>query len=459
MLLAVFLPFLISCAGYRSALLPRISVGEQYTDNVALAPSNPKPDYISTVSPEITYYLTGPTKGLELSYDPSFIYYADAVGGGQGQFGNRQSASLNAWDQLEKHSRLTVTDTFIRTDDPVPFIQPVFTQTNQPTPPIDTTIRTSRAAYETNFVNTAFRQDFGRNDSFTFNYTNTILTNEDPTIQNNMTHSPSVDLAYWFNSQYGIDLKAAYTRGDFSVQQGTPDPSINETVFSSRFLRKISPDFNIFLQCTDTNMDFEGASATQVINGNSATLGFTDYHVYDVSAGGDYHLSPTVFLTASGGYYFFDVDEGKPKSGYEAHADMAKQFKWGSVRLTGDVGYGESFFGAQDLGFTQYYGSTLAGTYSFSQRLTGLASGSYRNSDYLQVSPGNTQTTTTLLAGLTYQLRPSTSVAVHFTHSIADSNVETNGIAGSTSGTGSYNENRASLILTFVPREPYLLGR
>ena len=453
-LLPLSLPFLCSCSGYVSSVTPRISVAEEYTDNRDLTHSNPKSDSITTVSPGITVSRYGPTSELGLSYNPSFVYYAQGIEGAAGsgvgdqggQFANRQNATLYAWDRIQMHSLVTLSDTFTRTDDPVAYSEPTFIRTDQPLPPVDETIRTSRQPYETNFANVGFRQEFGLNDSLTFNYANTILNNDDPTIQNNTTNSPSVDLTYWFNTLYGIDLKATYLRGDYSGQGGIAAyPDINETVFVARFIRRISPTLNLFLQGTYINMNFEGAAPNTPTSPASI---FTDFSVYDVTAGVDYHLSPTVFLTMSGGYFVENVDIGKPASGYEVHADMGKQFNWGSVRLTGSVGYDESFFGAQNLGLTKYYGATLAGTYSFTQRLTGIVSADYRNNDYVEFSSENANLTT-LLAGLTYQFRPWMSFTARYTHHIANSQETID----------SYTENRATLIMTLVPKEPYLLGR
>jgi hypothetical protein len=430
-------------------------VGEDYTTNVNFTSSNAKSDYITTVTPGITYALTGHTNGLTFNGDSSFVYYAEKPGVGESNLGNRESAALSAWDQMGIHSRLDLMDTFNRTDIPNPTYEPVFVRTDQPIPPIDTTVRRSTESYTSNFVNTRFRQDFGLDDFFTFDYTNTILTNEDPAYQNNTTNTPSVDFKYWFDQQYGIDLKATYTRGDYSVQQGTPYPSIDETIFVERFLRRLSPTFDLFLQGTQTGVNYESAGATPAsgigaipVSGIGAAQTFRDFNIYDVIAGVDYHLSPTAFFTVSGGYFLCDVDGGNQTSGYEARADMAKQFQWGSVRLTGSTGYDTAFFGAQNLGFDKYYGATLAGTHPFSQYLTGTVSVAYRNNDYITAS-GQNNDLTSLLAGLTYQFRPWMSVAARFTHQNSDS----------ASGTNSYTEDRVSLTLTFVPEEPYLLNR
>ncbi|MGV8048750.1 MAG: outer membrane beta-barrel protein [Anaerolineaceae bacterium] len=425
--------FLCSCSGYRSTVLPRVTIGEEYTDNLDLTHSNRQSDFISTVSPGITYALTRETKALTLAYDPSFAYYARGTDGG-GDLATRHAAELTAWNQFARHSRVDFRDLYTMTDDPTSTLEPTFVRTDQPSPPIDTTIRRSRESYSTNFANAGFRHDFGRNDSVTLNYTHTILINDDPTIEDNTTNVPALGLTYWFSPRYGIDLRARYTRGDYSVQEGTPSDSINETFLSSRFLRRLSPHFDVFLQQILTDTDYDGDTP--------------DYRIYDTTAGVDYHLSETVFFTLSGGYFYRTGDEGDPVSGHVLRGDMAKRFSRGSVRLSGGSGYDQAFFGAENLGFTKYDEAALAGTYEFSRLMVGEASASYRRSEYTDVEDRE-DTTITFLAGLTYRFRPWLFGAIRFTHNKVDSSLEVD----------SYDENRVILSVTMVPAEPYLLGR
>jgi hypothetical protein len=435
-LLLLFLmsvPALIGCAGYRQTVLPRLTMGEEYTDNRDLTQFNPKSDLISTVTPGILYSLTGETKGLTFSYDPSFVYYAQRTAD-EGNFATRHAAEATAFNQIARHSRLDLRDSFLYTDEPTPLREPVFVRPTEPAPLLDTTIRRSTQPYTTNFTNARFRQDFGRDSFFSFGYTHSLLDNEDPTIANNTTEMPEAELVYWLNEKYGIDLRTMYTRGDYSISRGTPPDSINETLLSAKVMRRFSPHFDVFLQYTQTDYNFDGHT--------------DNYHIYDGSAGIDYHFSETVFATFSAGYFYRTIDNGEPTTGYEVHGDMAKRFSRGSVRLSGGIGYDQAYFGAENLGFGKYKEIALAGTYEFSRRLAGEASGTYRTTEYIDVSNRN-ETLTSLLAGLTYRFRPWLSTSLRYVRNMADSTIEFD----------SYNENRISLSITMVPAEPYLLGR
>ena len=60
-------------------ITPRVSAGVEYTDNVGLTPDNTESDTITTVTPGITLDLSGRPAGLTLSYDPSYVNYADGT--------------------------------------------------------------------------------------------------------------------------------------------------------------------------------------------------------------------------------------------------------------------------------------------------------------------------------------------------------------------------------------------
>lgn len=420
---------LAACSGYRSTILPRIAISGEYTDNIEQDSTDPQSDLITTVSPGVTYTLTGETRALSLSYDPSFVYHTER----EESIATRHAATVSAYDQLTRASRLEFRDTFMRTDDPTPTREPTFVRTDEPAPPVDTTIRRGTQPYFTNFANARFLHRFGPTDTFFLAYTYSLLQNEDPTMEDNTQHIPEVGLTYFFNTRYGIETAARYSRGDFYGEEPVSD-SINEVNIRSRFIRRFSPHFDMFVQYTLTNMSFEGTDP--------------DYRIHDGSVGIEYSPSETLSVLLSGGLFYRTMDDGDPDNGYVVRGDMARRFARGAVRLSGGLGYDQAFFGAEHLGFTKFREITLAGTYNFTRHLTGEASIGYRNSKYTDVGDRE-DTTTSFLAGLSYRLRPWLLAAVRFVHNAVDSNQED----------GSYDENRVSLTVTMVPETPFLFGR
>ena len=421
---------LASCSGYRSTVTPRIAITEEYTDNVALSSVNPESALISTVSPGITYGLTGQNATLNLSYDPSFAYYSQ----NEETLATRHLVALNARDQLTRYSVVDISGSFTRTDDPTPTSAPVFIRTGVPIPAPDTTIRTTREPYTTNDASTRFRHNFGARDFFYFDYRYSMLNNDDPTLEDNTRHEPSLGLTYWLTPEYGVETTARYTKGNFSSQSASTPASdpLNMYYLSSRWIRRFGNDLDVFVQSVGTDVDYEGQTP--------------DYRVYEATAGVDYHLSQSTFVALSGGYFYQSIDQGEPASGYVLRGDMAKQFSRGSVRLTGGTGYDQAIFGAENLGFTKFYAAGLAARYDLLRHLSAEAMADYRINQYPD-DAGREDTITTLSAGLNYLLNPWLRLGLRLAHNKVDSTVSTD----------SYDENRISFSITMVPPRPYLL--
>ncbi len=172
-----------------------------------------------------------------------------------------------------------------------------------------------------------------------------------------------------------------------------------------------------------------------------------DYTIYDLSAGIDYHLSTTTFVTFSAGYFMQDITDGEPISGYVVRGDMAKRFSRGSVRLSGGTGYDQAYFGAENLGFTKFYSASLAGRYDITRHLAGEAFAEYRNSEYTDAA-GRVEKISSYGASLNYRMNPWLLLTLRLVHRTADS----------TEPAGSYDENRISLGITMSPASAHFSG-
>lgn len=414
-----------ACSGYRTTLMPRVTVMEEYTDNVDLVGENPRSDFITSVTPGLTVATSSPAREASLSYEPTLRYYAETGT----RLASLHAASLNALNRFSRHSRFEFMDTFNYTDDPMAERDLTFTRAGEPEPPPDTTRRTDREPYYTNTINARFHHDLARDSFFFLNYTNSILRNEDPTVENNTRNEPSAGLTYWFNSRYGIETRARVTFADFDL---ATDP-YNEYQVSSRFMRRFTRNFDAFVQYTHTVFDSMGDTE--------------DYRVYEGTVGVDYHPSPTTFFTLSAGYFYRD-DPRDPQDGYVVRADMAKRFSRGSVRVTGGTGYRLTYGGAENLGFTEFSEIAVSGYYDFSRRLAGEGLASYGIDTYNDAA-GREDTSTTFEAGLRYIWTPWLSTRVRFSHRIVDSNAPGE----------SYDENRVTFSISIVPPHPIVWER
>jgi uncharacterized protein (PEP-CTERM system associated) len=157
-------------------------------------------------------------------------------------------------------------------------------------------------------------------------------------------------------------------------------------------------------------------------------------------------LSEATFFILSTGYFIRDTEGEDPESGYVLRGDMARRFSRGAVRLSGGTGYEQTFFGAENLGFTQYHEGLLAGEYELTRRLRTDGRVSYTHNIYPDEADREDDVIT-LEAGLGYLIRPWLTGALRVAHRRVDS----------TEAGDSYDENRVILSITFTPTTPWVL--
>lgn len=417
-LLICLLAAVPACSGYRTTVLPRLALTEELSDNVAQSSANPQSAVISTVAPGATVTVANPAREASLSYDPTVTYYATDPG----QVANRQGVQFRARNNFGPHTRLEVEERFLYVDDPLAIRETQFTQADNPDSPEDTTREQNNQPYLTNTVTGRIIHQFGPQDSVFLSYLNGIRRNEDPAEENSTQYVGTLGVDYWFGPRYGIESRAIYTRGLFTEDT---DP-FSQYQWDTRFIRKFTPKFDVFARYLHTYMRFDGS--------------VPDYSVYDATIGVDYDLSKETFLTVSGGLFFRDLQEAQGDLGYVLRAEMARRFTHGSLRFTGGTGYRNTFFGAEDLGFTQFMDGRLGGTYNFTRRLTGSIDVGYTHNTFNDAEDREDDLYYAT-AGLSYVLRPWLISTLRLSHRTSES----------TEPGDSYKENRISLGLTFAP--------
>ena len=159
---------------------PRSSVEVEYTDNVFLTKNNTENDFITTLSAGFTAQLLGRTSGLELSFDPGYVFYEDFTEND----GWRLPASLRAWTDLTRATRLEFSNDFIRTEDPVARDR-ITAEGGRVEETGDTTVRSSRDPYYRNRARLNLSHRFGREDRVYAGFLYGLLRNDDDQVEDN----------------------------------------------------------------------------------------------------------------------------------------------------------------------------------------------------------------------------------------------------------------------------------
>ncbi|RLC29662.1 MAG: hypothetical protein DRH32_07005 [Deltaproteobacteria bacterium] len=399
--------------------LPRISVSEEYTDNLNLDDSDEKDDFITTVSPGFTLNIDDRSRGMNLSYDAGYSFYDE-----YDQYnGWRHNADFTGWAYGSRNTRLEITDTFLYTKDPEDDYDE------------DNTMRRDRNVYYTNSAGVSVTHQFGESDTIRLGYVYSILENDDETLEDNSRHTPSVSLTYWFvPRQWRLETGMEYTRGEFtgSPAAGELSDDLDQWVGNIRVIRVVSRNFEVFAAYTHTLVDYEGQEV--------------DYQIYDPSVGFSCAWGEDAALSLSVGYYLQDRERGDDESGMSIDGDIGKtwSFRRSSISLTGASGYEQSYFGSENLGFDVYYMAGLSARHEFSRHVTGDVFSSYRRDKYTETEDNRRDDTTEAGCGITAQLNRWLSTRLGYTFR----NVE------SDDRDAEYTENSIVLTFTLAPSSP-----
>ena len=142
---------LLACPAWAAKwdVVPTLSVGETYTDNLSLAPDALKGrDWVTQVTPGISISATGPRLRFNATYAPEFIYYARA------QEDHKVNQRLNATGNAELAKQLLFVDAGVNVNQYNVSLQGPLTTSN-----VNTT--GNRTTAKTFFVSPYLLRDFG----------------------------------------------------------------------------------------------------------------------------------------------------------------------------------------------------------------------------------------------------------------------------------------------------------
>ena len=151
LLVSAALPPLLSFPSWAATweIVPSLSVGETYTDNVSLSPDFSKQgDWVTEISPGISVAATGPRLRINATYNPEYVYYA------RGQRDNQIFQRGNALGNAELAEKLLFIDVGANVNQYDVSLQGPLTTSN-----VNAT--GNRATVETFFASPYLRRDFG----------------------------------------------------------------------------------------------------------------------------------------------------------------------------------------------------------------------------------------------------------------------------------------------------------
>ena len=363
----------ISYAEYKAVFTPKISINGEYTNNVNLSDDTEESDYIATISPGFDFEISKIIRGFKISYQPGYSNYSK-----HSKYNTwRQNAQFSGWADISTKTKLKLNNSFHRSEEPI--LEE------------DTTIRKDREPYYTNTASINLTHQLGKYDSISMGYVYSILENEDPDIEDNAKHNPSIGFSHRFSPYLDLDARVSYTKGEFDIDDKTVESDdFDHWNGSLQLTNKFTKYLDGFVNYAHTHMDFKGESE--------------DYQIYNPSIGMSYTIDEGTSLSLNVGYYYRDREKSKDNSGISVNGNIGKtwRLKRGSINLTGSSGFGESYFGAESLGFNTYYQGQGTANYRLTRYLSGDISASYRTTEYLDIDPEREDRDTNAGLGLTF---------------------------------------------------------
>ncbi len=391
---------------------PRLSIHEQYDDNLDLEPENENSDWITVISPGISLELETPNTTSTLDYEAGFSFYADDS--------SRNSTSHQGqveFDQdLSRHLRFHLSDTFIRSDDPVVETEGEIED-----------IRRERGIYFRNASEASLSYDFGVENVVTAGYRNLYLDDRSSANEDSVGHEGFVNLDTWFTPRFGIGITALYNQSRFEHSDDFDQYAAGLTVnYRWQEARRVYARYDLLYQ------DFEPSEAD-------------DYRVHESALGVSLALGAHTDLNLEGGYFIQDYLNGDQTEGAVFTGTLSTRLERTSLSLTGGGGYDQDYYSAENLGPSKFQEVSGSADYLLTENLNIFASASYRWEDFLETEDDRTEDDRTdevwrATGGLSFSFWRWLTLSLEGTH------LE----RGSSDSTEEFKDNRVMLRLTWA---------
>jgi len=407
--------------------MPRISVNEQYDDNIFLTANKDSKDddFITTIVPGFSAEILGKKNGLKISYDAAYAMYNE-----YDEFnGWRHNANLSGWSQLTKYTGLKIRDNFLYTEDPIRDENIAEVRTEDPFLPIDSTTVKTRRIYYQNFAGVNLNHQFGKyNSSFGIGYSYFFLNEEDPAYEDKQIHTPSFGVTYFFSPQWGLGFDGNYQHANYEY-------SDNFDLFSGSvsFLKRFSKHFTGFIRYSQKFADYKGESGDDI--------------TYIPSIGFTYDIEKDITLIANAGYFYNDYEFRESESGVSGDIRLIKKLERGQLNFAALSGTDYSLYDSENNGFSVFYEVSVSGTYHVAKHLSGKIFGSYRNTDYIDIDRKDKRPT--VGCGLSWKALEWMELGLNYQFQKVDSTEDVN----------DYDDNRVSVSITVFPTVPFHTSR
>jgi hypothetical protein len=381
-----------AAAVVRFELHPRLRVEEEYNDNVFLRSDNQFADYVTTLYPGFIFAARTPSGGVELDYELGYSYYFDL-----GTDFTRHSVAFRGYQALSPKLNLEAVDTFYRYEE---LIEPGL-GTLAPRPAL--------LPYSRNTAAPRLTYSYGPESDIALTYTNFILDNDDPNLQDGFGNRVGFELRHALNRHNRLELGYSFERGEF------------EFVPTTRFL--VIPDFNAHRANVGYTYELtRHFHLLGVYDFEDLTFlggGVSDYRTHEGRAGFLYLLPAGWSATITGGYFRIDREGAEDSGGLAADVLVQKVLERGVGSVGFRRGLAEDFYSGENLGVYRYWLVGIGFTYFLRQHLNATLEATVGTRHFPLVARDDEFWS--LETGLIYQLRKWLAAGIRYERYVLES--------------------------------------
>jgi hypothetical protein len=342
----------------------RITASQEYDSNINLDKENEEDDWITRVGPGLSLAILTEEAEVKLDYDMAFTYYA------RNQDNNivRHDLTLSGIDNFPVSERMTLdlNNAFHVSEEPVEVSKEV------------NSTRRTRDRYYRNTFRGRLNYLFGPQNSFYVGFNHDLLINDDRDLEDSNRYGPTAGIAYWPSIRHGLNFDLVYSWGHFEESA-----DYEQYRGDIAYIYQYSPRTQANLRYAYDSLNYDADSLEERVDVIEGTVvGRDDYVVHSASVGLSHEFTPNLSTSLSGGYYYQDNERRDDNEGFIGDGSITQAFPNGFFSLNASGGYTQQYIEAQNIGFSEYFLVGASVSYQFTEKFSGVLSGSYRRDDY-----------------------------------------------------------------------------
>ncbi len=370
-----------------------ISVRQGYDNNINRTDSDHISRTYTTILPGITLNSRGSNDNFTFDYSIGYTEDNERTDSEIDHY-----LSLVAEKDVSSQFRIEISEAYTRSDNSYLYAEGVEREIVLTGDRINDRFWTNEAAIRTDF-------EYYRDSILSFGYIHNILDNESLTSSDYVRHNPFVELSYRFSPQWSILTTYNYINGNFDFEDDleTHNPSI-------RLNYRSNPQ-NLYFGTYEYNeTDYDGTSV--------------DYEVHIGHLGWEHQIDHQTDLVISAGAA--EIDNPNEQA-FSYDALLIKRLQRGVLTIEGSGGIDErQFLGENDGDFddlTKFWsaGSTL--TFQLAERISSDMNVVYRNDEFINRSPVNTEKSFTAGLGLSWNFYRWFTIATRYSYRQVDADI------------------------------------